>query len=488
MRIRYEYHPSPRGKGVLVLAHGLGLTLEEWDWILPCLNDEYHILRYDLRGHGQSEAGSDPFSFDRLGKDLLDLVDYLEIPEFHFIGDSLGGKIGVYMALSHPTRIRSLVLNTVPSYIPPFVRPIVLNHFKGLLSTGSMESLAEEVIPRLCYPVTEKKETKLSAMISSTTPDSYAASLRLLMESLPMERLKQFPAPSLSLWGEFDPYIPHSIASVFFSDLLPGSRFLLVPNASHAIFLDQPHTVARWIKQFIGRPHKPAQPKPSENEWFEQVRARMTGIIDYCQHTFTSVNVINVELMTTFRVFVNGEEVSKGWNQRNAKRLFIYLLFHRTVTREQLCDAFWGWLDLKNARNHLRVSLNHLKKMLSSDDSGEVPFLMIDREQVSLKGTIDCDLQKWMKRLQRAADEKDIQIKKKVCEGFLDQVGHSFLPGLYDDWILDLKGQIEGQLVSLLCSVTDQLKQEGSRSQAMSLLKKARRIFEDNEELLKQAT
>jgi 3-oxoadipate enol-lactonase len=105
---------------VLVLSNSIATTLDMWEGQMDALAQRFRVLRYDTRGHGQSDAPDGPYSMDRLGRDVLELLDALHIERAHFCGLSLGGLIGQWLGIHAPDRIERLILcNTSPYLGPP---------------------------------------------------------------------------------------------------------------------------------------------------------------------------------------------------------------------------------------------------------------------------------------------------------------------------------------------------------------------------------
>lgn len=92
----------------LILLHGLGLNLSMWDDQFSEFAKRYHVIRYDLRGFGQSLPPS-PAPFSHVD-DLKNLLDYFNIKQAHIIGLSLGGRIAIDFALTYPHALNRLVL------------------------------------------------------------------------------------------------------------------------------------------------------------------------------------------------------------------------------------------------------------------------------------------------------------------------------------------------------------------------------------------
>src|SRR5690606_7844398 len=80
----------------------------------------FRVLRYDIRGHGASDAPPGEYSIESLGREALRLLDALEIDRVAWCGASLGGMIGQWIAIHAPDRLSALVLaNTSPRIADP---------------------------------------------------------------------------------------------------------------------------------------------------------------------------------------------------------------------------------------------------------------------------------------------------------------------------------------------------------------------------------
>jgi len=89
--------------------HTLGTNLGMWDGQMPALVERFRVLRYDSRGHGQSAAPPGPYRIEELGRDLIALLDALDIPRVRFCGLSKGGMVGMWLASNAPERVERLV-------------------------------------------------------------------------------------------------------------------------------------------------------------------------------------------------------------------------------------------------------------------------------------------------------------------------------------------------------------------------------------------
>ncbi len=95
---------GPANAPVLVLSNSLGTDLRMWDGQARAFSDRYRVIRYDQRGHGKSGAPKGPYTIGRLGRDVLAILDHFKIAKAHFLGLSMGGTTGMWLARMAPGR------------------------------------------------------------------------------------------------------------------------------------------------------------------------------------------------------------------------------------------------------------------------------------------------------------------------------------------------------------------------------------------------
>ena len=105
----YRWDGNPDGP-VVMMAHAMGTSHRIWDWQGPALVDRYSLLRYDWRGHGDSDAPPGPYTLQQFISDAIAVMDALGINKVHWVGISTGGMIGQGLGIYYPERIASLTL------------------------------------------------------------------------------------------------------------------------------------------------------------------------------------------------------------------------------------------------------------------------------------------------------------------------------------------------------------------------------------------
>jgi pimeloyl-ACP methyl ester carboxylesterase len=100
----------------VVLHHGMAKNHKLWYGWVPILAPYYRVIRFDMRGMGQSSVPKSgyPWSLQNFANDLLELLEILDLPRVHLIGETVGGSIAMQFAASHPERLLSLTVCTSP--------------------------------------------------------------------------------------------------------------------------------------------------------------------------------------------------------------------------------------------------------------------------------------------------------------------------------------------------------------------------------------
>ena len=144
--IHYEFEGDRNGPFV-ILSHSLAAHLSMWNEQVACLSPHFRVLRYDTRGHGQTEAPAGDYTLELLANDLFALMDELNIDTAHFVGLSMGGMIGQTAVLQNQSRFLSLSLCDTSSHLPLETLPMWEQRI-ALATAEGMETMVESTIDR----------------------------------------------------------------------------------------------------------------------------------------------------------------------------------------------------------------------------------------------------------------------------------------------------------------------------------------------------
>jgi 3-oxoadipate enol-lactonase len=241
---------NPRGIP-LVLIHALGTDLRIWDDVVGELSNRFRVFRYDLRGHGLSDAPRGPYSLQDNAPDLLGLLDTVESETPILVGTSVGGQIALEFALEQPHRVRALVL--CDTALKLGADEFWNDRIQKIKEQG-LAFMADKIVPRWFAPSFAKLHSSAYQgylnMLGRTSADGYIAMCEALREADFTNRLGSLTMPTLVMTGTFDVSAPPSAARAL-TEAIPNAQFELVGDAGHMTCIEQPRVVAQSIQQFL---------------------------------------------------------------------------------------------------------------------------------------------------------------------------------------------------------------------------------------------
>lgn len=216
---------------VLVLSNSLGTDLNMWEPQMSALARHFRILRYDTRGHGQSGLSPAPYQVDRLGKDVLALLDGLGIAKAHFCGLSMGGMTGMWLGVHAPDRINRLALCNTAAKIGT---PEVWNTRIAAVEKGGMAAIQPGVIQRWfteAFVATHPDAVnRIAAMLLATAPEGYIAACGAVRDMDQRQAIAAIRAPTLVIAGTHDLATPAADGRAV-ANAIPGAEYVELPGA-----------------------------------------------------------------------------------------------------------------------------------------------------------------------------------------------------------------------------------------------------------------
>jgi len=233
---------------VLVLSHSLGVDHGQWDLQMPGLVPSFRILRYDIRGHGASDAPSGDYSMECLGRDILGLTDALKIPKFAFCGVSLGGMIGQWLAAQVGDRLTHVVLaNTSARLADPAAME---TRRKTVLGRG-MEAIVDMAMGRFFSPENLSPETgSVRATFLGTNPHGYAGCCAAIRDMDHRTFLADIRVPTLIIGGDRDISTPWVSNGDVLAESIAHAKTLQLP-AAHLSNIERPNSFSAALLDFL---------------------------------------------------------------------------------------------------------------------------------------------------------------------------------------------------------------------------------------------
>ena len=244
---------DPTRHPTVILIHGLGGTLNIWDPIVSVLEHRFSVLRYDLRGHGQSDVPAGDWSLEDFVSDLESIFNNERVPYAHLVGFSLGGLIVQQFALSYPERVGQLtILSAVAGRTNAerqHVQERIRNLEKGDLNTNIELALERWFSPEFRQDHPERVQKRI-AELRATSPAGYFQAYRVFVLSDLAEHLSQIQCETLVMTGEHDPGSNVRMARLI-HESIPNSQLEILPNLRHSVLVESPQLIAEKLDSFL---------------------------------------------------------------------------------------------------------------------------------------------------------------------------------------------------------------------------------------------
>jgi 3-oxoadipate enol-lactonase len=241
---------GPERAPVLMLSNSLGTDLHMWDEQVGPFTQHFRLLRYDRRGHGKSGVPKGPYSMERLGRDVLGVLDGLGIQRINWCGLSMGGMVGMWLGANAPTRVERLVLSNTSSFFPDktmWEGRIKTVRDKGL--EGIVDANMERWFTSGFRERAPQAMAKMRQMFLGTKVDGYVGCGEAIRDMDHRPLLSKISAPTLVIAGRHDPATPLE-ANEFICEHVPDAR-IVVLDAAHISNFEQPQAYANAVLGFL---------------------------------------------------------------------------------------------------------------------------------------------------------------------------------------------------------------------------------------------
>ncbi len=248
------FEQEGNGDDVLFIS---GLADEGGCWVdqVAGLKQRYRLTTFDNRGVGRSSTPDGPFQIADFAADTIGLMDQLGLERPHVVGSSMGGAIAQELALAHPDRIRSLVLNGTWCRGDRFLHEIFRNWMWSAQKADSIRDFLVTV-NLWCFSPRIWNDGTMDGWIDAAEASPYAQSVDAFCRSSEAliahdtaDRIAAISAPTLVTVGELDLCLPARYAEAI-AERIPGARVVVVPAVGHQPFQEVPDDYNRLLSEF----------------------------------------------------------------------------------------------------------------------------------------------------------------------------------------------------------------------------------------------
>jgi pimeloyl-ACP methyl ester carboxylesterase len=265
--IRMCYQDVGEGETILIIP-GLGTSIDFWQLNIPELSKHYRVVAVDPPGFGKSDKPDVDYTLTWLTERIIDFLDAKKIDKVSIIGGSMGGHLGLILALNHPDRVSHLVMMGSTGN---WERPGIFLDW-GIQTFWRDEGMTDYFRvnwPRIYGKMFNQQtpvifelfryQMAVRADEQRYAPEGRAASrsLKSLLYSSCRDRLAEVSVPVLLIWGE-DDHIHGVENGRYFYAHIPGSQLCVIPNAPHEVMIDQPERFNQLVLEFFASDGQPS--------------------------------------------------------------------------------------------------------------------------------------------------------------------------------------------------------------------------------------
>ncbi len=248
-QLHYRLDGSPH-LPVLVLSNSLGTDHSMWDAQVPSFAQKFHLLRYDSRGHGASSVSPGDYTMEGLAKDVLALLDHLELATVSFCGLSVGGMVGQWLGLNAPERFNKLVLCSTAAKIG---NEESWNTRIEAVKKNGVRSISDAILQRWFTPAFQQREPGTAArvrkMLEEASDEGYVATCAAIRAADFRSDVPRIRSKTFVISGTHDVATPPADGR-WLAKQVPGSQYKEF-DAAHLSNIELPQPFSEAVLKFL---------------------------------------------------------------------------------------------------------------------------------------------------------------------------------------------------------------------------------------------
>jgi pimeloyl-ACP methyl ester carboxylesterase len=237
----------------IIFHHGVGANSALWNRWIPVLSRQYRIVTFDMRGFGLSAqaARADGWTMESLANDVLHIADAVDTERFHLVGESIGGTIGLVVALNHTHRLRTLTMSNA-AYRGGAIQNV--GQWDQVLSEQGTLTWSQQMMAARFYKdgITPEQWQWFEAQQASHPIESIVVARNILVGADLGPRLAELNLPVLLMHGDASPFVPVQ-QMVELHQKLPNSELNIFGHAKHGLPFSHATECAKRLLSFIER-------------------------------------------------------------------------------------------------------------------------------------------------------------------------------------------------------------------------------------------
>ncbi|CAN5863696.1 alpha/beta hydrolase [soil metagenome] len=260
---KFYYEVAGAGQP-LVLVHAGIADCTMWDEQFKVFSQHYQVIRYDMRGYGQTALVDQPYAHYQ---DLAALLSFLGVQRAHVLGCSMGGTTALDFTLTHPERVSRLIAVTCrpEGYAFTSAPPPQLDALEAVFQAGDFEQLSELEVQmwvdgpmRTSHQVDAALRDRVRAMnVVALKNEALELGQPQPLDPPAAQRLSEISAPTLVMIGDLDRPVMRSAAD-FMAQRIPNAHKLVISGTAHLPNMEQPDLFNKLVLDFLQQAAKGA--------------------------------------------------------------------------------------------------------------------------------------------------------------------------------------------------------------------------------------
>jgi 3-oxoadipate enol-lactonase len=239
----------------VVFIHGFPFSHRMWEPQMQALPKDFHVIAYDVRGHGFSSVGDGQFTIELFVDDLIALLDHLAIEKAVICGLSMGGYIALRAIERHPERIKGLVLCDTKSETDTNEEKIKRTSSIKTIKSAGVSAFVDDFVKAVFWTETFKTNPDAVDLIKeliykNSTLGICGTMLALACRTDTTYSLSSIKIPTCIIVGEYDLRTPPSCAQEIHK-AISGSELHVLPNAGHMSNLENSKDFNKTLINFL---------------------------------------------------------------------------------------------------------------------------------------------------------------------------------------------------------------------------------------------